>query len=277
VPDVNLNDVIAESSVDIWDIVLAIVVLLVAWIASRIAARGMRSLTGRLEGVSPDLANLATRVVRTFVIMLGFGVALVVMGASIQPVLAAAIIVAVVAALALRGVAENWAAGIVLQTQRPLTVGDVVEIGDFTGTVLEVNGRAVVIETFDGAVVHLPNAETLANPIVNRTARASRRSAAELRVARAGIDPEQLLTLIGQAASGTEGVLAEPSVMTVVRALDEQHMTIQVMFWHVPTESATVSSNVVLALGSALADIDSGATIVSPPPPAPPPPPPPAR
>ncbi len=152
----DLSTFVADSSVDVWDIVVVLVVLIVAWIASRMAARATRSLTNRVEGISPDLATLATRVVRTFVIMLGFGVALTVLGAPIQPVLAAAVIIAVIAALSLRGIAENWAAGVVLQTQRPIAVGDTVEIGDFSGTVLEINGRAVVVETFDGAVVHLP-------------------------------------------------------------------------------------------------------------------------
>ena len=90
----DLSTFVADSSVDVWDIVVVLVVLIVAWIASRMAARAMRSLTNRVEGISPDLATLATRVVRTFVIMLGFGVALTVLGAPIQPVLAAAVIIA---------------------------------------------------------------------------------------------------------------------------------------------------------------------------------------
>ena len=169
-PDVDLSSYVADPSVDGWDIALALIVLLLSWIVSRIAGRAVRSITNRVEGVPPDVVNLASRVVRTFVIVIGIGVALSTLGADIRPVLAAAIIVGIVMALALRGIAENWAAGVVIQTRRPLAVGDTVDLGEHSGTVLEVNGSAVVIETFDGAVVHVPNADTLANPIVNRTA-----------------------------------------------------------------------------------------------------------
>ncbi len=271
----DLSTFVADSSVDVWDIVVVLVVLIVAWIASRMAARAMRSLTNRVEGISPDVATLATRVVRTFVIMLGFGVALTVLGAPIQPVLAAAVIIAVIAALSLRGIAENWAAGVVLQTQRPIAVGDTVEIGDFSGTVLEINGRAVVIETIDGAVVHLPNADTLANPIVNRSGRSARRSTAEIRVARDKLAPTDLLTLVGRIVADADGVLDDPAPTTVVRALDADRSTVFVMFWHAPNASVTVSSAVVLALAEALAGIDATATILSPPAPAPPAAPPP--
>jgi len=61
-----------------------------------------------------------------FVLVLGIGIAISILGAPIQPVLAAAIIVAVVIVLALRGVADNFAAGVVLQSRKPIRVGDFV-------------------------------------------------------------------------------------------------------------------------------------------------------
>jgi small-conductance mechanosensitive channel len=274
-PSVDLSSAIAESSVDGWDIVLALLVVLIGWIVSRYAARAMRSLTNRVEGITPDMATLATRVVRTFVQVLGVGVALTILGAQIQPVIAAVVLVAIVAALSLRGIAENWAAGIVLQTRRPIVAGDAVELGGYTGTVREVNGHAVVIDTFDGAVVHLPNSETLDNPIVNRSSRMARRSTAEVRVGRRTIDPTGLLQLISDRVQSVDGVITDPPVVTAVTALDEIRTTVVVMFWHTPSEAMRVTSDVILAISAALADVDPAATIVSPPPvlaPATPPP-----
>jgi small-conductance mechanosensitive channel len=274
-PSVDLGDAIAESTVDGWDIVLALLVVLIGWIASRYAARATRSLTSRVEGITPDVATLATRVVRTFVLILGFGVALTILGAQIQPVIAAVILVAVVSALALRGIAENWAAGIVLQTRRPIVVGDTVEIGGYAGTVLEVNGHAVVIETFDGAVVHLPNSETLDNPIVNRSTRSARRSITEVRISRQAIPPPDLLELIERTVSAVDGVLDDPAVLTSLTALDETRSTLMVLYWHAPSDAMSVTSAVILAIGEAVADIDPATTIISPPPllaPATPPP-----
>ncbi|HYJ24876.1 MAG TPA: mechanosensitive ion channel domain-containing protein [Acidimicrobiia bacterium] len=99
----------------------------------------------------------------------------------IQPLLTAVIVIGVILALALRGIAENFAAGIVLQTRRPIEVGDEVDSLDYVGDVIEMNGRAVIIETFDGRRVHLPNSEVLSNPLVKHTDRGARRSDVEVR------------------------------------------------------------------------------------------------
>ena len=162
-----------------------------------------------------------------------------------------------------------------LQTQRPIAVGDTVEIGDFSGTVLEINGRAVVIETFDGAVVHLPNADTLANPIVNRSRRSARRSTAEVRVSRDELAPTDLLTLVGRSSQTPTACSTIPRQRPSSAPSIGDRSTVFVMFWHAPNASVTVSSAVVLALAEALAGIDATATILSPPAPAPPAAPPP--
>jgi small conductance mechanosensitive channel len=270
-PSVDLDQL--DPTLSAWDIVLALVILIVAWIVSRAAGRAVRSISARLQGIPPEIAVLAARVVRSFVIVLGIGMALTALGADMQPVLAATLVVAVAAALSLRDIAENFAAGVVLQTSRPIEAGDVVDIKGYTGTVREINGRAVVIETFDGAVVHLPNAETLDNAIVNRSTTAGRRSSVEVRVDREHTTAEQLMATVGEATSAAEGVLAEPPVTTSLTGIDESRTTVLVTFWHDPSRSTEVSSNVVAALAGALNEVDPSAAVLVLPLPAPMPPP----
>ena len=195
VPSVDLDQL--DPTLSAWDIILAVLILIVAWIVSRLAGRAVRNITGHLGGIPPEIAVLAGRVVRYFVIVLGIGIALTTLGADMQPLLAATLVVAVAAALSLRGIAENFAAGVVLQTSRPIEAGDVVDIKGYTGTVREINGRAVVIETFDGAVVHVPNSDTLDNPIVNRSTTAGRRSSVEVRRRARARTAEQLVATVG--------------------------------------------------------------------------------
>jgi small-conductance mechanosensitive channel len=270
-PSVDLDQL--DPTLSAWDIILALLILIVALIVSRAAGRAVLSITRRLQGIPPAIAVLAARVVRYFVIVLGIGMALTVLGADMQPVLAATLVVAVAAALSLRDIAENFAAGVVLQTSRPIEAGDVVDIKGYTGTVREINGRAVVIETFDGAVVYLPNAETLDNPIVNRSTTTGRRSSVEVRVGRDHVTGEQLLATVGEVTAGADGVLAEPPVVTSLTGIDEARTTVLATFWHDPSRSVEVSSKVVAALAGALSGIDPTASVLALPLPAPTPPP----
>jgi len=269
-PSVDLDQL--DPTLSAWDIILALLILIVALIVSRAAARAVRSIAGRLEGIPPEIAVLAARVVRYFVIVLGIGMALTALGADMQPVLAATLVVGIAAALSLRGIAENFAAGVVLQTSRPIEAGDVVDIKGYTGTVREMNGRAVVIETFDGAVVHLPNADTLDNPIVNRSTTAGRRSSVEVRADRAPVPADQLLATVHDVTAGVDGVLADPAVATSLTGIDETRTTVLVTFWHDPTASAAVSSSVVAAIADALVERDPSVAVVSLPLPVPTPP-----
>jgi hypothetical protein len=63
------------------------------------------------------------RLTKYLVYAVGVGVAVAVLGASLQPILAAVVIVGVVMVLALRGIADNFASAIVLQTRRPVQLG----------------------------------------------------------------------------------------------------------------------------------------------------------
>ena len=258
-PSVDLAQL--DPTLSAWDIILALLILIVAWIVSRAAGRAVRSITGRLEGIPPEIAVLAARIVRYFVIVLGIGMALTALGADMQPVLAATLVVGVAAALSLRGIAENFAAGVVLQTSRPIEAGDVVDIKGVTGPVREMNGRAVVIETFDGAVVYLPNSDTLDNPIVNRSATAGRRSSVEVSADRTRMPADELITILHETTAGVEGVIAEPAVETSLTGIDETRVTTLVTFWHEPSASTAVSSNVVTAIADALAPRDQSVSV----------------
>jgi len=76
-----------------------------------------------------------------------------------------------------------------MQTRRPVQLGDEIETLGFTGVVRDMNGRSVILETYDGRVVHVPNSKILANPLVNNSPRARRGTEIEVRADRAaGID-----------------------------------------------------------------------------------------
>ena len=148
-------------------VLLALVTIIGGWLLARIARRGMAALLSRLRGLSPATAGLVARITYYSVLLLAAGVAITFLGAPVEPLLTAALIVGVVVALALRGISDNFAAGIVLQTRRPIDIGDLISSDGRMGTVVDMNGRAVVLRTFDGLTVHLPNSSVLANALIN--------------------------------------------------------------------------------------------------------------
>jgi small-conductance mechanosensitive channel len=71
--------------------------------------------------------------------------------------------------LGLQNIVSNFVSGIILIFDRPLQIGDSVEIGDQQGKVREIGLRSSIIQTKEGAEVIIPNGDLLSQPIVNWT------------------------------------------------------------------------------------------------------------
>jgi small conductance mechanosensitive channel len=261
---------LTETTIDPWNAVLAVIVAILGWILSRVTRKTVGKVMTRLQGISDDLRDLTARAAGYVVLFIGLGTALAILGLPIQPLLTAVLVIVVILALALRGIAENFAAGIVLQTRRPIEVGDEVDSLDYVGNVVEMNGRAVVIETFDGRRAHLPNSEVLNNALGNHSAKGARRSEVEVRIRSRDFEDTQQ-RLVDTLGSVT-GILPEPAPAVYLTSIDPVRVTALVQFWHDPNDGLSVRSDVIRALaevGRARAEM---ATVVTPqpaPPPAP--------
>ncbi len=261
---------LAETSIDPWSAVLAVVVLIVGWILSRVTRKATARVLTRLEGISDELRGFMARIAGYVVIFLGVGIALSLLGAPIQPLLTVAIVIGVILALALRGVADNFASGIVLQTRRPIHVGDEVESLGYSGNVLEMDSRSVIIETFDGRTVHLPNSEVLGDPLINHSTKGRRRSEMEVRVR--SRDTDVTMQWLAETVATAPGVLSDPSPTVYLTSVDPLRVTALIQFWHDPDDGLSVRSDVIRTLALVGRERTEMTTIVAPqpvPPPAP--------
>ena len=71
---------------------------------------------------------------------------------------------------ALQDIMKNFASGVILLLQQPFHVGETIGVKGFDGTVLAIDLRSTEMKATDGRVVILPNADVLADPIINYTA-----------------------------------------------------------------------------------------------------------
>ncbi len=191
--------------------------------------------------------------------------ALSILGAPIQPLLTAAIIIGVVLALAMRGLADNFGSGIILQTRAPIKVGDEIESQSHTGFVIGLGARSVVIRTVDGRTVHLPNSAVLREPLINNSVFGRRRSEIEVRCAPSSTFADQL-TVLQEAAATAPGVLTEPPPEATVHTVEPGRLTVRVRFWHDPLDRAAVVADVTRTVGEHLRAQQVAATVVSFPP-----------
>ncbi|MDR7385524.1 mechanosensitive ion channel family protein [Promicromonospora iranensis] len=240
----------STDDLDGWDVLFAALTLLGTWLAARYARRAVLAATARIKGLTPQVQDLVLGTVNYLVLLAGIGLALTFLGAQTQPILTVVVVVGIVVVLTMRGLADNFGAGILLQTRMPVKVGEELVFGDWTGVVTALNSRAVVLETYDGVRVHVPNSAVISEPLVNGTGIGARRSVVEVRLAH--LRDDEIDGVLLPAVSAAPGVHAAPAPDALHVAADSARTTLLVRYWHGSLDGSGVTSAVVAALGTAL-------------------------
>lgn len=195
-------------------LIMAIAIFLLAlWLASWIA-RVVKRAAERRE-LDPELALLFGRLARWSVIILGTIAALEQVHFNVAAFVGGLGIVGFTVGFALKDIAENFVAGILLLWQQPFDIGESISVQDYSGTVTEISLRATEIRTFDGLLVYIPNAIVYGNPLTNLSKLPQRRIALDVGVAY-GTDLEEATQVALEAVQQLPGVLLEDPAPTVV-------------------------------------------------------------
>ena len=160
-------------------------------------------------------------------------------------------------ALALQGVVGNFVSSVILQTRRPYTVGDTVELDGRVGVVADIDSRTTQIRGNDGTHIRIPNANVAGATIVNLTREPLRRSTLAVGVAY-DTDLQQATDTIYEALARVPRVVASPEPAVILEGFGDSSIGFSVLYWHasdVPNERAT-RHDVVLAIHQAFAAAD---------------------
>jgi small-conductance mechanosensitive channel len=144
----------------------AIIIVLTRLVARRVRhfmKEGLFKYSGLDHGVQESIITITTYVTWFFGIML----ALSVIGFSATSFTVAFGALGVGLGFGLQQIFNNFVSGIILLIERPIQVGDVVEVGGIRGVVKKINVRATVVQTFDNASLIIPNSEFISGRVTN--------------------------------------------------------------------------------------------------------------
>jgi potassium efflux system protein len=188
------------------------------------------------------------------ILLLGFFVALGALGIDLTKVTILAGAFSVGIGFGLQNVINNFVSGLILLFERPIKVGDVIEVGGNVGEVSRIGIRASVIRTADGSEVIVPNGSLISSQVTNWTF-SDRQRAVEISVNVAGgADPQRVVELLKSTAAAHPGVTKEPLPQVYVTNFSAGAVTFQLRAWTDRHEDWTqLRSDLSVAVNEALA------------------------
>jgi small-conductance mechanosensitive channel len=188
------------------------------------------------------------------ILFLGFFVALGALGIDLTKVTILAGAFSVGIGFGLQNVINNFVSGLILLFERPIKVGDVIEVGGNVGEVSRIGIRASVIRTADGSEIIVPNGSLISSQVTNWTL-SDRKRAVEVSVNVAGgADPPRVVELLKSTAASYPGVAKEPAPQVYVTNFSAGAVTFQLRAWIDRYEDwAQLRSDLSVAVKNALA------------------------
>lgn len=133
--------------------------------------------------------------------------------------------------LGLRDLANNFACGFLILLERPLRVGDIVNINNIEGEVTHIGGRAVTVRTWDYMDLVVPNTEIFNKSFTNWTIKDNIvRSVVHVKIGRAD-NPHEVKMIIHTVLAEHQSVLKDPVTEVFLKQMDDTTMDFEIRYY----------------------------------------------
>ena len=131
----------------------------------------------------------------------------------------------------LRNIIANFVSGIIMVFERPVQIGDTIEVENTMGNVQSIGARSSTIKTFDGSEVIIPNADFIAKEIINWTLSDEHRRKTVAFKVDLDNDIEEILEIMRRVAVSHKDVLKEPKPLATFKGFGEYYLEFKLYFW----------------------------------------------
>ena len=183
--------------------------------------------TGLTRGLSYAISSLLNYVV----IALGFVLALGALGIDLTKLTILAGAFGVGIGFGLQSVVNNFVSGLILLFERPIHVGDIVEVGTLSGEVSRIGIRASTVRTWQGAEIIVPNAQLVTERVTNWTLSDRTRRIDLLVGVDYGSAPEKVVEVLEAVARAHPQVMQNPAPQAVVIAFGDSSINFELRAW----------------------------------------------
>lgn len=221
-------DRVVWGNVTLLDLIVAVIILIVAVTV----AKGLTLYIRRIlkDKVSKDHLGIIIKVVSYCIYIIGLLSVFAVLGLNLSGLLVAGGIAGIVIGFASQNIVGNFVSGLFLIIERPIKIGDAVDIDGMAGLVEDIRIISTAIRTYDGLYVRIPNQTVFTTKMINFVANVARRFEYVVGI-KYSDDADKAIEIIKNVIEEHPLALKNPPYQAFVDNLGDNSVNIIVRIW----------------------------------------------
>jgi small-conductance mechanosensitive channel len=218
-------------SISIEDILAFGLTVLAAYLLSAFIRFILREEVYPRRGVPRGLSYAYSRLIHYIILAVGFLVGLGVLGMDLTRVTVMAGAFGVGIGFGLQNVVNNFVCGLILLFERPVHMGDIIEVGDLQGEVRRIGIRASTVRTYQGADIIVPNAQFITASVTNWTFSDQLRRIDLPVGVNYGAAPQAVIEVLEKTAQAHAAVLKNPPPQGLFMGYGDSSINFELRAW----------------------------------------------
>jgi small-conductance mechanosensitive channel len=170
-------------------------------------------------------------IVKYSIITIGFFLAIYSAGVSVDRFTIIIGAMSVGIGFGLQNIFNNLVSGLILLFERPIQIGDIVQVGALTGNVRSIGLRSSKVGTFEGAEVIVPNGQLISNEVINWTLSDKRRRVELVIHVAYNSDIDLVNQILNSILTNNTELVKDPIPSVFLQTLGESSIDFTLLFW----------------------------------------------
>lgn len=169
--------------------------------------------------------------IRLSVFSVGFIAAIVFSGIPLTEVTIVVGALGVGIGFGLQNIVNNLVSGVILAFEKPVQVGDIIEVGNRSGTIREIGIRASKIEAGDGSELIVPNGDLISQHVINWTLSNNNRRVELIVGVAYGSDIEKVEGILKRIVRDRTDIMQNPVPLVFLHNFSDSSVDFRLLFW----------------------------------------------
>ncbi|HEX7365911.1 MAG TPA: mechanosensitive ion channel domain-containing protein [Pelobium sp.] len=211
---------------------LFVIIIYISTVIAQIISYFFEFADQQMAGVSrKGKYSSSILLVRLSIWIVGFLIAIAASGVPLDKITIILGALGVGIGFGLQNIVNNVVSGLVMVFEKPIQVGDLIEVAGKTGTVRSMGIRASKILTFEGSEVIVPNGDLLSQNLINWTLSNTHKRISLTVGVGYGSDIEQVKEIFASILSNNEEVMKTPAPIILLDGFGESSVDFRILCW----------------------------------------------